>query len=222
MSNERPAAVTGTTRTARTHVDGTLVVQIEFDPTSAKDAFGIFGMPGIPVAVAKLTPAVAKAQMQSKTMQSAWGKHYTILYRTGWFYQPDVAAAFGTDEEFLAWLRNQPCAHCQASSTEYAKTEAAHVRRVASGSGTGRKPPFSAIPLCHDDHALQHQKGESALGGKEWFDQMRGKYVTAWIKERLYALTGTESLGEVHPEQFRELCREHGIENLLPRNFGAE
>lgn len=219
---DEPAAVQGTTRTARTHVDGTLVVQIEFDPTTAKAAFGIFGMPGIPVAIARLTPSVAKAQMQSKAMQSAWGKHYQILYRTGWFYHPDVAAAFGTDDEFLAWLRNQPCAFCQAISTDQAKTEAAHVRRVASGSGTGIKPPYSAIPLCHRDHALQHQKGESAMGGKEWFDQMRGKYITAWIKERLYAMTGTQSLGEVPPDQFREICLEHNIAQLLPRTFGED
>lgn len=217
-----PAAIQGTTRTARTYVDGTLVVQIEFDPTSAKEAFGIFGMPGIPVAVARLTPEVAKAQMQSRTMQSAWGKHYQILYRTGWFYHPDVAAAVGSDEEFLEWLRGQPCAFCQKPSSENEPTEAAHVRRVASGAGMGIKPPYSAIPLCHLDHAMQHQKGEGALGGKDWFDQMRGRHITAWIKSCLYNQLGVQSLGEVPPEQFRELCRKYNIEQLLPRNFGVE
>lgn len=219
---DRPAAVTGTTRTARTHVDGTLVVQIEFDPTTAKEAFGIFGMPGVAVAIARLTSEVAKAQQQTRTMQSAWGKHYQILYRTGWFYHPDVAAAVGSDDEFLAWLRTQACAYCQAPSTEHAQTESAHVRRVANGSGTGIKPPFSAIPLCHKDHATQHQKGESALGGKEWFDQARGRYLTQWIKERLYILLGVSSLGEVSPEVFREWCQEHNLSARLPRKFGLE
>lgn len=64
MSDNLPGAVMGVTRTCRTYVDGSLVIQVEVDPRHAQTAFALFGAPGTSVAVAKLDPAVAVAADQ--------------------------------------------------------------------------------------------------------------------------------------------------------------
>ena len=96
-----------------------------------------------------------------------FGKQASELYRTGFFYAPAVLEAIGTDAEFLLWLRSQPCAAKHLGDCD-GDIVAAHVRRIANGAGTGIKPDnYSAIPLCHKHHALQHQNGESALAPAE-------------------------------------------------------
>lgn len=69
MSDNLPGAVMGVTRTCRTYVDGSLVIQVEVDPRHAQTAFALFGAPGTSVAVAKLDPAAATAadQRQAET-----------------------------------------------------------------------------------------------------------------------------------------------------------
>lgn len=73
------------------------------------------------------------------------------------------------------------------------RNPACHIRRSA-GSGTGYKEPYACIPLRHDQHQLQHQKGEAALlskylGGewtaeaaKHWFDQRREETLRRWVE----------------------------------------
>lgn len=91
-----------------------------------------------------------------------YGKEAAELYRLGWFFNQKVLEAIGTDEEYLVWLRSQPCAASHLGDCE-GDVVAAHVRRIANGAGTGIKPTFSAIPLCSKHHALQHSAGESAI-----------------------------------------------------------
>lgn len=96
-----------------------------------------------------------------------FGKQASELYRTGFFYAPAVLEAIGTDAEFLLWIKSQPCAAEHLGDCN-GDVVAAHVRRIANGAGTGIKPNnYSAIPLCHKHHALQHQNGESALVPKD-------------------------------------------------------
>lgn len=64
MSDNLPGAVMGVTRTCRTYVDGSLVIQVEVEPRHAQTAFALFGAPGTSVAVAKLDPAAAVAADQ--------------------------------------------------------------------------------------------------------------------------------------------------------------
>jgi hypothetical protein len=56
----------------------------------------------------------------------------------------------------LAALRQLPCLACGCDPCG----EAAHVR-MGSQTGLGKKPSdYRAIPLCHEDHMLQHARGE--------------------------------------------------------------
>jgi len=94
------------------------------------------------------------------------------------------AQAKGTDKEFLDFIRRQPSAYSGRFS-EYledgtGRCVAAHVRR-ASNSGTACKPEYSAIPLTFAEHFLTHQKGETVLMRKEWFETQALKYLQRWI-----------------------------------------
>src|SRR5690349_4222939 len=94
------------------------------------------------------------------------------------------ARSKGTDEQFREWVQRQPSC-VSGRFSEYVDGEgrciAAHVRR-AGESGTAFKGEYAAVPLTHDEHLVQHQKGESALGGKEFFDRQRVKYLRCWIE----------------------------------------
>lgn len=59
-------AVMGTTTTIKTLVDGTFRVSIDISPGDAKTAFGLFGTPGTPVALARITPEAATAEARKE------------------------------------------------------------------------------------------------------------------------------------------------------------
>ena len=89
----------------------------------------------------------------------------------------------GSDNEYQKWVRLWPSCLSGAYSEVVegvGKCEFAHVRR-ASNSGTAYKPEYSGIPLTHDEHALQHQKGESVFCPPEWYEAQAQKYLTMWI-----------------------------------------
>lgn len=97
MDTDQPAVVSGSTHTLRTRVDGSLSITIEIEPAHAQAAFALFGAPGTPVALARLTQEAAQADMQAETVKQAeedWGHVYEDLFRLGWFNNPRVAAAF--------------------------------------------------------------------------------------------------------------------------------
>jgi hypothetical protein len=63
----------------------------------------------------------------------------------------------GADPAYLAWVRSLPCAvpGCRSAPPQHA-----HHVRVATGGGTGMKPPDRwATPLCGEHHAEGHKIG---------------------------------------------------------------
>jgi hypothetical protein len=97
-----------------------------------------------------------------------------------------------SDAEYLAWLKTQPCKNCGKVPYGEYLTIPAHVRRVAKGSGSGCKPPWNATSLCNDCHQTQHQKGESALGGKEQMDAWATESLSLYIVEKLWQQLGDQ------------------------------
>lgn len=86
------------------------------------------------------------------------------------------------DVQFLEWLRKQPCCIC-SDFREYVhgigRSQAAHVRLGGRGA-VADKPLFSAVPLCNDDHGLQHQAGHEAHGSKEVWLNLADAYLYRW------------------------------------------
>jgi hypothetical protein len=96
-----------------------------------------------------------------------YGKEASELYKNGFFLVPAVLAAIGTDQEYLNWLKMQKCAARRLGGCN-GDVVAAHIRRINAGAGMGIKPgEYSAIPLCHAHHSLQHTSGENALVERE-------------------------------------------------------
>ncbi len=152
------------------------------------------------------------------TQKPDYGHEAAGLRKSGFFRIPQVWKAIGTDDTFRAWVQRQPSA-VSGDFSEYVNGEgrniAAHVRR-AGESGTGYKAEYACIPLTNDEHQLQHQKGESAIGGREWCDKMRIKYVEDWAWETLKAQFGFAHWSDVPPEKLRAWAMEHDLTNHLP------
>lgn len=148
-----------------------------------------------------------------------FGKEAAKLYRSGFARCPDVWEAVGSDEDYLAWVRRQPCCVYGEHSGDVV---AAHVRRVAHGSGMGVKPAYAAIPLCDGHHRIQHQEGESALGGKEWVDRQRIEHLQRWCWSRLAGGFGVDSMTKVIPADFIAWANDNNLSAYVPRNYGVD
>lgn len=144
-----------------------------------------------------------------------YGEYAKQLEIAGFFHAPKLWPHVGKDAEFLDWVRSKPCSVCGAVPP----SEAAHVRRVSSGAGTGIKPEYSAIPLCHTCHARQHNEGESAIGGKEKNDQRRSRCVREWARTKLKADLGFKSWTEVPPKVLADWCEKRDLFYLLPKCY---
>lgn len=158
------------------------------------------------------------------------GAHYQALYQSGFFNNPVLWRWAGTDGDYQEWVRNQPS--CVSGKQDWdngtGKCEYAHVRCVANGAGTGIKPDYCGVPLTHEEHALQHQQGETALlrafninfaTAPEWFEKQAIKYRTDWIKSVIYEYFEVGSLKEIEPSEFAEWAKEIGVFNALPSVF---
>ena len=92
--DDQPAAIMGCTRTVRTTVDGSLLIQLEIEPRHAQAAFALFGAPGTPVAMARIMPEAAQSQARRDAAAPPKGGALCKL-----------AGIFCNDENFRAWLR---------------------------------------------------------------------------------------------------------------------
>jgi len=113
--------------------------------------------------------------------------------------QEHWASEYGTDKQYLEWVSKQSSC-LDGAYQQYmdgrGRNTACHVRR-ASHSGTAFKPPFSAVPMTHEQHMVQSGiKGEvgvldfyrgeqhSLETAKEWFDTISEMYLKQWVYQR--------------------------------------
>jgi hypothetical protein len=218
---EEKVAVSGISRTLSTLADGTVRLKIDFEPCDRETAMKLFGEPGTPIAIVPLSQEAAETTLINENLDDhekeiRWGGEAKELKLSSFFRTKSVWKKIGTDDEYLSWLREQSCAFCKSPPNEHKPIEAAHVRRVASGAGTGIKPQYSAIPLCHKHHAEQHQHGESILGGELWFDRKRIEYISRWGWESLKKQLGYDSWAQVPPEKLCRWAAENGVNATIP------
>jgi hypothetical protein len=215
MSDDNDQAVIqGVIRRFQTLADGT--PRWVIDGELSIDAMGSDVTPflriGAAVAVARLTDEAATAQRQN------YGQQAKELWKSAFFRSPDVWPEIGTDSQFLDWLKTQECA-AWANGPCHGDIVPAHIRSVSSGSGTGIKPAYSAIPLCSRHHDLQHQNGYSALGTDEWWSQQRIQFVHCWAWETLKDALGYGHWNQVPPAELEEWALEHGVDTYLPPSY---
>lgn len=221
MNEEDAAVFLGSTSSIRTMADGSLRVQIDFPPSDMVNAVRAFGAPGSPVFVGRSTTEVA---LETGRPKGEYGELARALKLSGFFRTPKVWAAIGSDEDYLDWLKNQK----SALSNEYSWIDEqtgeghcvpAHYRRVERGSGTGIKPAYSAIPLTHDEHQLQHNKGHDAIGTELWWEKKCIEHVAKWCWETLKLKFMYASWSEVPPETLYNWCQENNLGDYLPMEY---
>lgn len=203
--------------------DGSLAVRVLIAPADKQTFMKLLPDVNLPIFIAGETLASAQRGLQEEMAQSYGEYAQKLMLHSDWMGNPKVWEQIGTDAEYLEWCRNQKCAHCDKAPRwemdTFIPSEAAHVRRVANGSGTAIKPPFSAIPLCHEDHANQHQHGEDAIGGKDKVDKMRLEHVKRWAWETMRQIFDVESMREANPADVLAWAQSHGIDRYLPASY---
>ena len=220
---DEPTAIAGSVSSSRTMVDGTLRISIDIEPNDAKAAFAHFGTPTTLVAIVRMKAGEAPEQQQQKEMPKTagpWGDHARTLKLSSFFRTPAVWEAVGTDDQYLEWVKRQPSAKSGEFSEFHDDGNAycvpAHVRRVAHGSGTGIKPPYSAIPLTNKEHQLTHTQGDSAIGNEAWWQERRIKYVELWCWETLKAHFGEDSWTKIHPAWLIDWAQTNNLISHVP------
>ena len=127
--------------------------------------------------------------------------------------------ALGGDKAFLAWIRTQEKCAADGVTDCAGDIVAAHVRRIASGSGTGTKGEYNAVPMCDLHHQEQHRHGESVVGGKEHFDKQAAKWLDKWSWQALRAQFGKDSMRDVHPVDMYDWAFGRGLTGFLPECY---
>lgn len=99
--------ISGTRRAMKEMADGTLRVQIDIDPRFRAAFFAAFGQIDMPVAIAPLVADFERRAPESEKAEDGYGQHYAVLYKSGWFHNPKVGAAFGISQELKPEARIQ-------------------------------------------------------------------------------------------------------------------
>ena len=204
--------------TIKTLTNNVIRVNVDFngdDETTRNLVMKYFSRLGQPVAIALLN---SETLSNTNITKSTFGEQAKVLRLSTFFRSPKVWEKIGSDEDYLKWLRERKCAviNCREFTPP---SEAAHVRRIASGAGVGIKPPYSAIPLCHYHHSLQHQSGESAIGGSDHLDRLRIDYLQTWGWERLKTILGYQHWNEVPPDVLKRWAETNDLSNYLPIDY---
>ncbi len=219
---EEVSAIQGTVTKFLSLADGTLRIQVDVHHGDTPTALSLLCEVGTTVAVARLAEEPTDQERYDSVTVTGSGRQVdeegddepapaaqrskrdpltgTIMahfYKTGFFQSPKVLKVMGLDSEFLQWLRRQVCWHCgkqDVGEDGSFYVQAAHVRRVAQGAGTGVKPPYSAIPLCSACHSIQHAVGESGIAPRDWWDANAAKARQEWGHEMLREKFGVKSI----------------------------
>lgn len=226
MSDEdEKAAFLGAVVRSQTMADSTLRITVDLSPGDAIAAFGSFGTPGSPVAVARITNQAAvesdrgEIRKLGKPEKGPYGEYAKKLVQSGFFRSPAVWAGVGTDKEYLEWVKLQPSAVTKDFSEWHdgvGYCVPAHVRRVEHGSGTAIKPEYSAIPLTNEEHQLAHAAGDSKIGSEEWWQKMRIKYASQWAYETLKGKMNYDSYTDMAPHRLVAWASQRELTQYLP------
>lgn len=158
MNDNEAAAAIGCTRTVRTLVDGSMVIQIEVEPRHARAAFNLFGAPGTPVALARITPEAATAQERTEFDPPDERNKGGALCK--------LSAMWCAEEEFHAFLA-ATMKWAKAYSEPITSVVAANIIRETCGV-------VSRADLDHDERAALIFHRDFRLPYQRWLQGARG------------------------------------------------
>lgn len=87
----------------------------------------------------------------------------------------DFLRLVGSEAKYISYIQEQKCVLCGSfwkdPETGRELNEAAHVREITGGAGTGTKPAYHAVPLHYKLHRWQHDHSMTEL----WLHNRYGK-----------------------------------------------
>lgn len=199
--------IAGTFEMATRNAEGQLLLTIVVDNEYDLIAKNLLKGSKAPVALVRMTSSEVKDRV------GPYQDFSHKLVESGWFANPGVYEKVGTDNEYLEWLKLQPCAHRKVYGHEGNPIVPAHVRRVSRGSGMAHKPEYSAIPLNNFDHQRQHLKGESSVRNQSWWEEQAKLHLQQWAIIRFVQRCGLKTLSHLSPSDLENICEA----NDLPR-----
>lgn len=204
MTDEQEmAALVGYTGKLETLSDNSVKLVVYFNEPERDKALKMLGVHGTSIAVALLDPEKATSTGE-RSATAPYGHEAKRLRQSSFFRSPDVWPYIGSDTAFLEWIESRGICVAKSKTPCDGQIVSAHIRRVKEGAGTGIKPKYCAVPMCHWHHSEQHQHGESAVGGKEYLDRQRIMFVEEWAWQTLKSILGYDHWTEVPPRVLLE------------------
>lgn len=248
MSGADPAAFEASLVGFRLLADSTVRAQFDVEPMYTQAFLQAFHQRGDPAFLVRANDRTqTTANQRSPTHRSnpektsgPYSKAAQVLHQSPYFYQVDVWRAVGTDEEYQAWCREQPCSVCAQGGMQSGQPVIyAHVRR-ASNSGVGIKPAYSGHPCCQEHHRMQHQHGElyvynsvlsafkpntrttdsdAVAAAKQWYEKMAVGSAYRWCRDTLKRTLGYAHWYDLPPSVLYQWSVQKSVEQHLPREY---
>lgn len=147
-------------------------------------------------------PDGAAVEPERKTKKPPRGPHAasaTTLWTSGFLSTPPVWRALGTPEQYLVWMKAQPCC----------REDGPHDGEIQSGFGD--EPAYQALPMCLLHSADTLQLNYTAAQGI--------KHARAWAWNALREMCGAASMADVDPADIRSWAETNNVANHLPKNY---
>jgi len=184
---------------------------------------------------------IAKSVEQKQKDTGEYGQFAVLLDKAKLWQHQRIVKLSGTDADYQAWCRRQPCAISggkgeQLESGEW-RCQYAHMN-FADNSGMGVKATYSGLPMTNEAHLhIQHEKGIEALKtaflkskkrhkrykdmpAKDLLQLLVRKYTGKWAREAFRQKHfEVDSWTKVVPQQFMTKMRELGIDDLVPLDY---
>lgn len=204
-----PTAIAGQLMSYRTLADGGLRITIDLPTTESGHFHELFPEVHCQVAIAPLNLATSSEPAVD------YGNYAKALWLSAFFGMPEVWRATGSDEQFLAWVREQKCIARSGVPCD-GPIQAAHVWRLKDDFGKGVKGPYAAVPLCAGHHRAQHANGEQTIGGRAYMEQQKYEALRNWVWSVMRDDIGVASMRDAEPAKVLLWAEKRGIAQHLP------
>lgn len=223
MSQNEAIAVSGTRRSMKELVDGTIRVQIDIDPVYRELFFKLFGQIDMPVAIAPMVinaPIQAPVQEEQRKPEKKEANYLAqSMHRDGYFRNPKLWDAMEekglyTQEMHKVYVQSLPC--CGIKFAPHIKPcdgdVVMHHVKTSANSGVRIKPlHWYGVPLCHKHHMTwAHGSHKGSASHEDRHDVML-PHAVALTAERINAAykdsLGLESLSGITQEMLDDFER---------------
>lgn len=152
-------AVSGTRRSMKELVDGTIRVQIDIDPMYREVFFRLFGQIDMPVAIAPIQLNRKTEVRTTEIISKSPNRLAQAMHLDGYFRNPKLWTGMEIGEVYSQgdhrkYVETLPC--CGTKFAKHINCDGdvvGHHVKTSSNSGVGIKPlHWYLVPLCHNHH----------------------------------------------------------------------